>query len=409
MNPQLFFNSFFLVTLTDFFKTKTRVLSAFILLGFAGFSQTTAIPDANFEKALINLGLDSGSVNGFVLTANIVNITSLNVHSKGIRDLTGIEAFTSLTYLSCWGNQLTSLDLSSNTALTNLSCFLNQLTHLDVSNNTRLTYLSCAANQLTNLDVSLNVALTSLDCSENRLTSLNLKNGKNSLLTYFIVTNNPNLTCIEVDDSNYSTDNWYSEGNANFNQDAIALFREDCNNPPIDINLTSNTIVENAGDNAVIGQLSTIGSDSKSFTYTMEEGLSSLFNIDGSNLRATSSFDYETTKSHQVKIRTNDGDNNFEKTFTIIVNDMDEPQTLTNKDFKISSISIYPNPTANILNITTVEKVNYRLLNISGQTIKEGNLVKGKNTVNVLSLAKGIYLLNIKTSKRSFTKKIIKN
>ncbi len=40
---------------------------------------------------------------------------------------------TALTYLSCYTNQLTDLDVSKNTALTRLECHINQLTSLDVS------------------------------------------------------------------------------------------------------------------------------------------------------------------------------------------------------------------------------------------------------------------------------------
>ena len=41
---------------------------------------------------------------------------------KKISNLTGIEALTALTVLTCNGNQLTSLDVTKNTALTVLSC-----------------------------------------------------------------------------------------------------------------------------------------------------------------------------------------------------------------------------------------------------------------------------------------------
>ena len=51
--------------------------------------------------------------------------------------------------LECGGNQLTSLDVSSNTALQTLSCSWNQLTSLNVSANTALQWLSCSWNQLT--------------------------------------------------------------------------------------------------------------------------------------------------------------------------------------------------------------------------------------------------------------------
>jgi hypothetical protein len=68
-------------------------------------------------------------------------------------------------------------------------------------------------NQLTSLDVSQNSALTLLDCRNNQLTSLDVRNGNNiniDHLSYpgFKTENNPNLTCIDVDDVNYSTTNW---------------------------------------------------------------------------------------------------------------------------------------------------------------------------------------------------------
>ena len=69
--------------------------------------QITIIPDSNFEKALIDLGIDNdGIINQQVFTSRIATIDSLNVIFKNISDLTGIEDFTSLIYLSCWGNRL---------------------------------------------------------------------------------------------------------------------------------------------------------------------------------------------------------------------------------------------------------------------------------------------------------------
>ena len=121
----------------------------------------------------------------YVLTGNINDLDELYLDSKGIQDLTGIENFTGLIYLNCTDNQLTSLDVSNNTALHELWCGMNQITSLDVSNNTALTVLSCWNNQLTSLDVSNNTALTYLSCNDN-----------------------PNLTCIKVDDATWSTSNW---------------------------------------------------------------------------------------------------------------------------------------------------------------------------------------------------------
>ena len=143
--------------------------------------QITIIPDSNFEQSLIDLGIDNdGTINQQVFTSRISTIDSLSVNSKNISDLAGIEDFTSLTYLECWGNQLTSLDVSNNTSLIELRCSGNQLTSLDLSKNTSLEEIYCEYNLLTNLDLSKNTNLKGFLCGFNQLTSLNF--GKNTNL-----------------------------------------------------------------------------------------------------------------------------------------------------------------------------------------------------------------------------------
>jgi len=135
-------------------------------------------PDDNFRNYLLE---QSYGMDAILIEEEIKGITFLYVNSKKISSLKGIEYLTALTRLSCYGNQLTSLDVSKNTALTELYCDINQLTSLDVSKNTALTKLNCAANQLTSLDVSKNTALTMLRCYNNQLTSLDVS--KNTALT----------------------------------------------------------------------------------------------------------------------------------------------------------------------------------------------------------------------------------
>ena len=191
----------------------------------------TQIPDANFEAALEALGYDDISGDNKVPTFYIESITSLNVSNKSISDITGIEAFVSLQSLNIKNNNLSSIDISKNINLTNLSAQDNSLTALDLSNNTNLQILGIARNSLTSLDVSNNTQLTelygasnsitSLDLSKNpsltiiglnpnALTSLNIKNGNNTAITTFELSGNSELTCILVDDADYSTTNWTS-------------------------------------------------------------------------------------------------------------------------------------------------------------------------------------------------------
>jgi len=197
---------------------------------------------------------------------------NIHCENMNISDLAGIEAFTTLTGLYIDGNQITTLDISQNTALTavfcnnnqlsnvfinnnleTLWCDNNQLTSLDVSNATSLGQLfcnrnlltslnitgatslyalGCDNNELTSLDLSSNVGLYEIDCGGNQLTSLNLsnnivlehlmcdsnqlttldvRNGNNTSMTQYDAMNtlcNPNLFCINVDNTTWSTSNW---------------------------------------------------------------------------------------------------------------------------------------------------------------------------------------------------------
>jgi Leucine-rich repeat (LRR) protein len=247
-------------------------------------SNCTYVPDDAFEQHLIDEGYDN-VLDDYVTTASIDTVTYLYISEKHIYDLTGIEDFTALTYLDCYNNQLTTLDLSNNpaldtlactsnqlttldvsnntaltvlrcggnqltsldlgnntaltllwclynqlttldvsqnTALTTLYCYNNQLTTLDVSNNTDLTVLWCPNNQLTSLDLSNNTALNNLECHYNQLTTLDVRNGNNTkLFPFFFCGNNPLLYCIDVDDAAWSTANWT-------NIDPQSFFSEDC-------------------------------------------------------------------------------------------------------------------------------------------------------------------------------------
>lgn len=223
------------------------------------YAQYTTIPDSNFEKALISLGIDSGYADGKVLTSSISGVISIDIRPSNpyakIRDLTGIEDFTSLEILTCDGNALTTIDLSKNTALKTLRCAqneltslnlvgavnlesiycdLNQLTSLDVSQNLKLDYLKVFSNRLTSLDLSANTKLYYLRCEANPLTSLNVKNGYNSLITNFDAAPNPTLGCIDVDDATAA--NAGQAPYTNWQIDPNTIYSEDCSSSGLSVN-----------------------------------------------------------------------------------------------------------------------------------------------------------------------------
>ncbi len=102
------------------------------------------------------------------------------------------------------------------------------------------------------------------------------------------------------------------------------------NNRPTDILLSSSSIEENMEENTLVGTLSVLDPNPGDVhIYQLVEGLGSddnaSFFIEGTNLRAVGSFDFETKSSYSIRIRATDqGDLFKEKIFTIRVTDVDE-------------------------------------------------------------------------------------
>jgi serralysin len=100
------------------------------------------------------------------------------------------------------------------------------------------------------------------------------------------------------------------------------------NSAPTDIILSNNTILENAGINAIIGTLTAVDPDiGDSFMFSLPVGFydNHQFNIDNTSLRANDSFDFETKSSYMIVVRVTDSQGlSFDKEFTINVIDVDE-------------------------------------------------------------------------------------
>jgi len=191
------------------------------------FGVKTYVPDDHFEQALVNLGYDFGPLDGYVSASVISMITSLNVASNEIHDLTGIEGFKELETLNCYNNFLQTLDLSQNDSLKYLSCYTNQLSSLDLSGNSELISLNitnnlfegtfdlsdcpeliglnCQNNQINELILTGNPKLEVLSCRTNSLGSLNLENNNalitidcwNNNLESLVVKGKPDLTFLD--------------------------------------------------------------------------------------------------------------------------------------------------------------------------------------------------------------------
>ena len=97
-------------------------------------------------------------------------VSELNVSSKGIQRLDGLEHFKALRMLNCSGNQLASLPALPS-SLVSMNCSYNQLTSLPAPLPSNATHIWCNENQLTSLP-ALPSGLVFLACDNNQLTSL---------------------------------------------------------------------------------------------------------------------------------------------------------------------------------------------------------------------------------------------
>ncbi len=90
------------------------------------------------------------------------------------------------------------------------------------------------------------------------------------------------------------------------------------------------------------------------------------------------------------------------------VNIVEESQLGVNETI-INSFNIYPNPTNNVLNITTPNR-NYtiKLFNLQGQIVQKIKFVTGSKTLDLSNLSTGIYILKLTSQKTSKTFKVIK-
>ena len=192
-------------------------LSNNILLDTLELGQISELNDINLNN-LINL--KKLRIGGG--TPNTNNLQSIDISNSPF-----LENF----YLSYLGN-FDTIDLTNNTRLkwVNFSYTgvanilgLNELDSLNI-----FTCIQCETNGF--LDFSNNVNLEYIQIGGTQLENISLKNGNNQNLVSVNIGGSPNLTCIEVDDVNYSNANWSNsvEQTIQFNEYCMPLPRTIC-------------------------------------------------------------------------------------------------------------------------------------------------------------------------------------
>ncbi|MGO7335262.1 calcium-binding protein [Rhizobium leguminosarum] len=114
------------------------------------------------------------------------------------------------------------------------------------------------------------------------------------------------------------------------------------NSAPTNIQLSKTALSEDTPIWTTVGLLSAKDADGDALTYTLIDGANDHFRIKGNRIVTSKEFDYETDKSHTIKVAVSDGKVTVEKDITINVLDVNEAsvnKAPTNLAFSRSSIS----------------------------------------------------------------------
>lgn len=187
-------------------------------------------------------------------------------------------------------------------------------------------------------------------------------------------------------------------------------------NGPIDIALSNSSVDENSISGTAIGTLMAEDPDQTgghSFSLTEGDGINDAdntqFSIDGITLTIQTSPDYETKQEYKINVRATDEDmKTLDKAFVIVVNDINEPDALTdaeNAGYYLGQN--YPNP---FRETTTIEfqlpvddQVYIEFFDMRGRVINtySGFYSAGIHFLEINLKGKvesGVYLFRMKTS-----------
>ena len=178
----------------------------------------TLIEDARFSKNnLQNIDVSGLTHLEYLLVSfndlqsiDVSNCTNLFYLEVNRNRLTNVDISTceNLYYFYANFNQLAQIDVSHNINLGRFECMGNQLTEINVENNPKLYWVNFSFNQLTQLNLHINNLLRYVYVHDNQLQEFDFRNGNNTIIVDFEAYDNPNLSCIYVDDAEYATNNW---------------------------------------------------------------------------------------------------------------------------------------------------------------------------------------------------------
>ena len=196
-------------------------------------------------------------------------------------------------------------------------------------------------------------------------------------------------------------------------------------------------LYDSTGSTAVGKALFDYGSLVKDISYGMGIDSTGKIVLAGSNVtsvtsstfgiaRVNANYTVDSTFGTAGKVNTTFGTNTTNEAFDMTIQSDDKiiavgysgndfalarynGNTLSINEFGLNKqIILYPNPTKNLLNIdlqnNQSDKDEFKIVDINGRIILNGNLINGLNQINIENLAKGLYIFNLGEINQKFIK-----
>ncbi len=462
--PDANFKSFLTYTPTNGYGYAVDLAGAYIRVDSNNDNQISVQEAANVAGLEI---YDNAPVANLSGLEYFINLNSLTIYSSALTSfnfptLVNLEYLTINVYIFIqatpyYASSLNILNLDGNVNLKTLYAVTGNATTLNLSNNTNLESLYLWAVDLINLDVSNNANLTNFYLATGNLSTLNFSANNIDLVTAQITIQNSNFSI--PNGSSYLKNLYcFFEANNNLNLTALpGLFvisfagsglttldvstnlmlagirLENANIATL--NLNSNLNLEYIG--VINSNLQSINIDNLQYVKDIDFSNNNLTTLDLSNLFILYSFNVGNNLLTQLSIKnssTEVGGFNIFGNPTLQNICCDASQIITvqnqcnfynytnttvssnctglslsteNEMFVENSISLFPNPTSNILNIESKSIINSILVSdINGRNIP-ANLFDS-NKLDVQNLQAGVYFLQIISDSTVKTLKFIK-
>ena len=396
------------------------------------------------KKRLVKIFIVIQKMTGNLDLSACTELEELDCTGIGITGL-DVTKCLKLRNIWCMNNQIPVLDFSANTNLVNVMCYNNPvktlefknhpdlmvldcqscgLEHLDVSSCEVLRVLNCQNNKLKEVDVTGSPYLENLFVSYNQLTDLDIT--KNPDLMYFYAANNRISTYFDF--ARYNRGLWHIHIEHNqvegfsvsdMTIEEIDVSYNELTFSTIPFDFTRKTYVFAPQDTVDLGSIPANGTLDISSEYMLDtDGSHSYYEwqiLSGSEWLETDDvitldetgifvFDKDAVGNRYRCIITSDNVYRCALTMEYYV---DVVEASSNAEDDKIKVSVYPNPVADELHVTSSRAMEtIRLFDMNGRLVYQSEAGSPEHRIDMENLPSGMYVLDVDGLLR---KKVVKH